>query len=72
MRYPFYRHSDIIILYLFIGIFAIGILASLIYQVAEGFAISAVGFFALLIVLIGHEIIIVLLDIKKILKDKNI
>jgi len=65
MRYPFYKHHDIKILYIFMGIFAIGFLISLFYHFPEGFIISAMGFFALLIVLIGHEIIIVLLEIKK-------
>ena len=64
MRYPFYRHADVAILYAFIGLFAFSFLVSLFYHFPEGFIVSAVGFFALLIILIGHEIIIVLLDIK--------
>jgi len=65
MKYPFYKHHDIKILYVFIGLFALGFLVSLFYQFMQGFIISVIGFFALLIVLIGHEILIVLLEIKK-------
>lgn len=67
MRYPFYKHHDIITMYIFIGLFAISFLVSLFYQFLQGFIISAVGLFALLIILIGHEIIIILLDIKRVL-----
>jgi len=65
MKYPFYKHRDILTLYIFIGLFLIGAVISLFYKFMEGFILSVMGFFALLIVLIGHEIIIVLLDIKK-------
>ncbi len=68
MKYPFYKHTDIKILYIFIGFFAVGAIVSLFYKFMQGFIISVIGFFALLIVLIGHEIIIVLLDIKKKIK----
>ena len=65
MKYPFYKHLDIKILYIFIGLFVIGFLVSLFYSFMQGFIISVIGLFALLIILMGHEIIIVLLDIKK-------
>jgi hypothetical protein len=65
MKYPFYKHHDIKILYIFIALFAVGFTVSLFYKFMQGFILSVIGFFALLIVLIGHEIIIVLLDIKK-------
>lgn len=65
MKYPFYKHFDIKMMYIFMGIFLAGFLISLFLQFPQGFIISAFGFFTLLIVLIGHEIIIILLDIKK-------
>jgi len=68
MKYPFYKHHDIKILYIFIGFFIIGFLISLFYFFTKGLVLSIVGLFALLIVLIGHEIIIILLEIKNKLK----
>ena len=65
MKYPFYKHLDIKILYIFIGLFVIGFLVSLFYLFVKGLILSIVGLFSLLILLIGHEIIIILLDIKK-------
>ncbi len=68
MKFPFYKHSDVKILYIFIGLFTIGFLASLFYMFIQGIIFSITGLFSLLIVLIGHEIIIILLDIKNKIK----
>lgn len=68
MKYPFYKHHDIKALYIFIGLFVIGFLVSLFYSFMQGLILSIVGLFALLIILIGHEIIIILLEIKKKMK----
>ncbi len=63
MKYPFYKHFDIKILYIFIGIFVTGFLISLFYMFIQGIILSIVGLFSLLIILIGHEIVITLLEI---------
>lgn len=70
MKYPFYKHKDILTLYIFIGIFVVGLITSLFLQFFIGFALSGVGLFALLIVLIGHEIMIILLEIKNSLRKR--
>jgi hypothetical protein len=71
MKYPFYKHFDIKILYIFIGLFIIGSLVSLYYMFIQGLIFSVVGLFSLLIVIIGHEIMIILLDIKNTIKVKS-
>ncbi len=68
MKYPFYKHPDIKILYFFILLAVTGFLVSLFYMFIQGIILSAVLLFSLLIILIGHEIVIVLLDIKNKLK----
>lgn len=66
MHYPFYRHADIKILYIFIGIFTCAFFTGLAFLHVDIWTriivSSAVGIFALLIVLIGHELMILMLD----------
>ena len=64
MNYPFYKHKDIKRLYLAISVFAGLFIGSLIFNLFKIRLISELALVLLIITLVGHEIIIVLLDKK--------
>ena len=62
MNYPFFKHKDIRILYWSITSFIILFISSLIFNLFKLRLLSQTALVLLTILLIGHEIIIVLLD----------
>ena len=54
-RYGFGRYRDIKILYFFVSLFAVGIVASLYFKYIELLIFFTIGLFALLKILTAHE-----------------
>jgi len=54
-RYNFGKHTEIKILWIFITLFAIGIVVTLYFKFIELLVFCTIGLFALLRVLIAHE-----------------
>ena len=59
-KYNFGKFTEIKILWIFIGIFTLGIMITLYYKFIELLIFSVIGLFALLKVLIAHETFLIM------------
>jgi len=62
MKYPFYKHKDIQILYVCMVVFGVLLVMNIFLGFKSAYILSTIGFFFCLILLIGHEILIVLME----------